>query len=205
MKRTDSRCVQPPLRPADDRAGRGGFAGRFARRGLKNSVRATAALLVSLTIGAHAYAGGADRDAPASVEQVAPASGVTRIVRADNYFGRAVRNLQNETLGEIIDLAIDAPRATVAYAVMASGGFLGVGQTLHAVPLGELRVPSEDKDLVLDLSLAALDRQSGFDADHWPRQAGLVPPGESGGKPSDGPAGASRRDGVPAPNGAGPQ
>ncbi|MBA2490284.1 MAG: PRC-barrel domain-containing protein [Gammaproteobacteria bacterium] len=193
------------MTPADDRPGRGGFAGRFARRGLMLTVSAATALLGSLTIGAHAYAGVAGHDAPASVEQVAPASGVARIVLADNYFGRTVRNLQNETLGEIIDLAIDGPRATVAYAVMASGGFLGVGQTLHAVPLRGLRDPGEDEDLVLDLSLAALERQSAFDADHWPQRASLLPPGQRGGKPSNGPADASRRGGVPAPNGTGPQ
>ncbi|MBA2408425.1 MAG: PRC-barrel domain-containing protein [Gammaproteobacteria bacterium] len=171
-----------------------------------NTVRgATALLLVSLAIGAHAYAGGAGYDAPASVEQVAPATGVTRIIRADNYLGRTVRNIRKETLGEIIDLAINGQRATVAYAVMASGGFLGLGQTLHAIPLHELRDPGEDKDLVLDLSLAALKRQSGFDDDHWPQQAGLGPRSRNGGELSNAPAGASKRGGVAAPNGARPQ
>lgn len=174
--------------------------GSFVKRGLRITIRAATVLLLSLTIGAGAYAGGAGRDTTAAVKHAQVTGVVSPIARAGDYIGRAVRNLRNEKLGEIVDLAIDGPRGRVVYAVMASGGLLGLGQTLHAVPLRELGNPGEDKDLVLDLSLATLERQSGFDADNWPREAGQEAPGRSSDKVSDMPADASRSDAVAAPD-----
>ncbi|MGH8501926.1 MAG: PRC-barrel domain-containing protein [Gammaproteobacteria bacterium] len=128
-----------------------------------------------LAIGAEAFAAGNDRAArEMPAKRATPGDAPrTSIVRASDYIGKPVRNLQDETLGEIVDLAIDGPQGRVVYAVMAAGGFLGLGQTLYAMPLRELRKPAGDNYVVLDLSPAALERQPGFDGDHWPEDANM--------------------------------
>jgi len=167
----------------------------------------TGASVLCLAIGAEAFAAGnstdrAMRELPAKRATPDNAPRTTgSIVRASDYIGKPVRNLQDETLGEIVDLAIDGPQGRVVYAVMAAGGFLGLGQTLYSMPLRELREPTGDNYLVLDLSPAALERQPGFDADHWPDDANME--AFSQGR-RDAPAGAEVREDAASPGKSAP-
>ena len=56
--------------------------------------------------------------------------------RASKMFERAVVNAQGETIGEIQDLVIDKEKAV--YAIVEVGGFLGMGESLVAVPYDSL-------------------------------------------------------------------
>lgn len=93
------------------------------------------------------------------------------IVKGSDYIGKEVTNPGRESLGEIVDLAINGARSKVSYAVMASGGFFGIGREFYAVPLDAFSPAAEDDDLVLNISKARLDTQPGFDSDHWPAHA----------------------------------
>ena len=48
--------------------------------------------------------------------------------------GSKVVNAQNEDLGKIEDLVIDAGAGRIAYAVLSFGGFLGMGDNYFAIP-----------------------------------------------------------------------
>lgn len=88
------------------------------------------------------------------------------ILKGSDLIGRDVHNLQDEDLGKIEDLAIDARDGSVAYAVVSYGGFLGMGDKLFAIPFQALR---HDKDKCrLNIEKAKLENAPGFDKDKWP-------------------------------------
>lgn len=76
-----------------------------------------------------------------------------------------------ETLGKIAEIMLTAGKGSIAYVVLARGGMLGVGETLHAVSWCDFIVDPEDGTLSLPLSGADLDARGGFDKDNWPTRA----------------------------------
>lgn len=57
---------------------------------------------------------------------------------ATRLMGRRVENQDGQRLGQLKDLAIDARSGRVLYAIVASGGFAGIGPKLSAVPAGAI-------------------------------------------------------------------
>ncbi len=93
-----------------------------------------------------------------------------RLMTAERLCGNPVINPQDEVLGEIEEIVIDVPRGRIAYAAMASGGFLGLGERLFAVPWTVLRYDAGRQCFVMDASRQVFETASGFDKDHWPTQ-----------------------------------
>ena len=85
-----------------------------------------------------------------------------RTMSSSSLTGDKVFNLQNEDLGKIEDLMIDA------YAVLSFGGILGMGDKLFAIPWTALRLDEERKCFVLDVAKETLESAPGFDKDNWP-------------------------------------
>ena len=94
-----------------------------------------------------------------------------QVMAADTLTGDEVRNTSNEKLGEIADIMLDVPRGRVAYAVMKSGGFLGMGSKLFAIPWSALQLDTANKCFRLDVAKDRFDEAPGFDKDHWPSMA----------------------------------
>ena len=65
--------------------------------------------------------------------------------------GSKVVNAQNENLGTIEDLVIDAGAGRIAYAVLSFGGFLGMGDKYFAIPWNAFRFNLAEKHAVLHL------------------------------------------------------
>lgn len=86
--------------------------------------------------------------------------------RASKIIGIDVRTRQGDKIGDIKDVVLDSA-GSVAYAVVSTGGFLGIGDRLHAVPWSALDKRG-DKDFVLDIDKAKLKSAPGFDSRHWP-------------------------------------
>ena len=95
----------------------------------------------------------------------------SRFLSASTLIGAPVRNLQDESLGDLKDAMIDTASGKIAYGVLSFGGVLGVGSKLFAVPWDSFRVDPEKERLVLDVSKDRLKDAPGFDADHWPNFA----------------------------------
>lgn len=89
-----------------------------------------------------------------------------RVLSATSLIGSEVRNPEGEHLGSIIELMIDMETGHVAYAVLAVGGFLGLGEKLFALPWIAF-----DDYFMLDVDKQWLKAAAGFDKHHWPETA----------------------------------
>lgn len=87
---------------------------------------------------------------------------------ASTITGDDVRNPNGDQLGHIEEIVIDLEDGRVNYAVLSSGGFLGLGDKLFAIPWDMISVDTEKKEVVIDLSKEALENAPGFDKDNWP-------------------------------------
>jgi len=93
------------------------------------------------------------------------------IMAASTLAGYKVVNRQDEDLGEIKEIMIDVLNGRVAYAVLSSGGVLGFGEKLHAIPWSALALDTVRHCFVLDIDAERLKAAPGFDKDHWPSMA----------------------------------
>jgi len=95
------------------------------------------------------------------------------IMAADTLEGDSVVNARGEDLGKIEDIMLDVQRGRIAYAVLSSGGFLGMGDKLFAIPWNVLTLDADRKCFVLDVDKERLENAPGFDKDHWPSMADM--------------------------------
>lgn len=98
---------------------------------------------------------------------------VTRavILSASTLNGNEVCNKKDERLGTVQDIMLDMDSGRIRYAVMSSGGFLGMGDRLFAVPWGALKLDTHNKRFILDVDAERVKAAPGFDKDHWPDMA----------------------------------
>jgi sporulation protein YlmC with PRC-barrel domain len=87
---------------------------------------------------------------------------------ATTITGDKVRNHDGEKLGHLEEIVLDVTSGRVAYAVLASGGFLGLGDKFFAVPWDLLTIDTENEEVVIDVSKESLENAPGFDKDNWP-------------------------------------
>ena len=86
--------------------------------------------------------------------------------RLSKVIGSDVRNKSGDKIGDIRDLVVD-DRGTIRLAIVSTGGFLGVGDRLHAVPWDVLTLGAHD-DHILDIDKAHLQKTPGFTSKTWP-------------------------------------
>lgn len=96
-------------------------------------------------------------------------SGNRSIVKAkDEVINVKVKNLAEEDLGSIYEVMIDKVSGRVAYAVLESGGFLGLGGKLFALPWNALHYDANKDCFVLNVEKEQLKKAPGFDKNDWP-------------------------------------
>ena len=93
------------------------------------------------------------------------------VLSADSLTGERVVNEAGEHIGEIKHIMLDVRAGTIAYCVLAFGGFLGVGDKLFAVPWHAFAVDVDNKWFVLNIDKDRMRDAPGFDKDHWPTMA----------------------------------
>jgi sporulation protein YlmC with PRC-barrel domain len=93
---------------------------------------------------------------------------MTRALSASTITGDPVKNANGDDLGNIEEIVIDLDSGRVAYAVLAAGGFLGLGEKFFAIPWDMVTVDLDNKEVVLDLEKELLEKAPGFDKDNWP-------------------------------------
>ncbi len=94
-----------------------------------------------------------------------------RVMSASTLEGDSVVNQEGEKLGTVDEIMLDVPTGRIAYAVLSSGGLLGVGDRLFAIPWHALTLDPENKRFILDVAKERLQLAPGFDKDHWPTMA----------------------------------
>ncbi|MGJ7456531.1 PRC-barrel domain-containing protein [Halomonas sp. RA08-2] len=93
------------------------------------------------------------------------------LLSASTITGDNVYNLQDQELGKIQDVMLDVTEGKIRYAVLASGGFLGMGDRLFAVPWKALKHDEANKRFILDVDAERLKDAPGFDKEQWPNMA----------------------------------
>ncbi|MCC5867764.1 MAG: PRC-barrel domain-containing protein [Gammaproteobacteria bacterium] len=93
------------------------------------------------------------------------------LLSAATITGDDVCNMQDESLGTIQDIMLDIQTGKIRYAVLSSGGFLGMGDRLFAVPWNAFKQDKQNKRFMLDVDVERLKKAPGFDKDHWPNMA----------------------------------
>jgi sporulation protein YlmC with PRC-barrel domain len=91
----------------------------------------------------------------------------TRFNKASKLIGTEVQNEQGENLGEIKDIVINLDKGTVSYAVLSSGGVLGIGEKLLAVPLTAFSRSADQKHLVLQTTKDNITKAESI-GNNWP-------------------------------------
>jgi sporulation protein YlmC with PRC-barrel domain len=88
--------------------------------------------------------------------------------KASDVLGMKVENAENQKLGDIQDLLVDLRSGHIVYAVLASGGFLGLGEKYLAIPPGAFQIATDAKHLMLNVDKERLKGAPGFDKNSWP-------------------------------------
>jgi sporulation protein YlmC with PRC-barrel domain len=95
-----------------------------------------------------------------------------QLMTAATLTGDKVVNRAGELLGLVEEIMLDVGRGRIAYAVMGTGGFLGVGEKLFAIPWHALTLDTDHHCFVLDVAKEHFEHAPGFDKEHWPSMAG---------------------------------
>ncbi|APX93911.1 hypothetical protein BWR19_13730 [Halomonas sp. 1513] len=73
-----------------------------------------------------------------------------KLVSVSGIIGNSVFNAQHEKLGSIQDLMLDMAGGKVHYAVLASDGFMDMGDHLFSVPWTALKHSKDGKHFMLE-------------------------------------------------------
>lgn len=101
-------------------------------------------------------------------QSMIPVSRLSQVQKASKLMGTSVKNLQNEKLGDVENFLVDLPSGRIVAVIVASGGFLGMGEELSAVPPTALRFNTDRDSLQLDTSKEMLSSAPHFKANQWP-------------------------------------
>jgi sporulation protein YlmC with PRC-barrel domain len=88
-----------------------------------------------------------------------------------SFCGDGVYDVAGKFLGEIEELVLDIHSGRVAYALVAVGGFLGMGRKLFAIPWSTVTVDRVYQRSVINIDLERLIDAPSLDGDVLPRMA----------------------------------
>lgn len=91
-----------------------------------------------------------------------------QLEKASKVIGMSVKNRQEQKLGTVDNLAVDLAAGRIAQVIVSSGGFLGVGDALSAVPPGAFHYDQAQEVLHLDTTKEALAKAPHFKSSEWP-------------------------------------
>ena len=110
-----------------------------------------------------------DKDRISSGNQtLIPTSRLGHVQKASKLIGTSVKNLQDEKLGDVDNILVDLSSGRIVAVIVSSGGFLGMGDELSAVPPTALRFSTDRDTLQLDASKEMLSKAPHFKASEWP-------------------------------------
>ena len=100
------------------------------------------------------------------------------VQKASGLMGTPVKNLQDQKLGEVENFMVDLSAGRIVAVIISSGGFIGLGDELSAVPPTALQFNAQHDTLQLDASREMLAGSPHFKANQWPD---FSQPGYAGG------------------------
>ncbi|SAL88505.1 PRC-barrel domain-containing protein [Caballeronia arvi] len=96
------------------------------------------------------------------------------VMAASTLEDTTVVTSDGEDVGKISKIMLDVRSGRIAYAVLSSGGFLGIGDTLRALPWNALTLDTDQKCFRVDATAERIKSEPGFDKDHWPAMADMA-------------------------------
>lgn len=93
------------------------------------------------------------------------------VMAANTLDGDKVYTTDGDDVGKIKEIMLDVRSGRIAYAVLASGGVLGIGDKLLAIPWSALTLDTDRKCFLLSVSSESVRNAPGFDKSHWPMMA----------------------------------
>ena len=105
--------------------------------------------------------------APNRVSQTQRPTCLKDAAKASDLIGMTVKNYQNEKLGKVENLAVDVESGRIVQVIISTGGFVGIGSTLAAVPPAAFHYDAAQKVLHLDASKEKLAGAPKFDSSNW--------------------------------------
>jgi sporulation protein YlmC with PRC-barrel domain len=97
------------------------------------------------------------------------------LLSTETLLGSNVKNPQGQDVGDLKQLMLDPHTGRVMYAVVAMGGFLGMGEKTVIMPWNALEVARDGKSLVLNVSPQMLQQAPAYEKGKEP---GYMPPSE---------------------------
>jgi len=96
-----------------------------------------------------------------------------RAIRVSKVLDENARTVADEKLGEVEDMVIDPANARIAYLIVSTGGFLGMGEKMHAIPWeaarAKTRTDKDNDDLIVNITKDRLQKAPEFKKDDWNR------------------------------------
>lgn len=89
------------------------------------------------------------------------------LIAADKVEGTAVYNPGGEKLGSIDHVMLDKRTGHAVYAIMAFGGFLGIGERYWPVPWSQLKYDMDKSGYVVNLDKTRLEGAPSYDHDDF--------------------------------------
>jgi sporulation protein YlmC with PRC-barrel domain len=79
---------------------------------------------------------------------------------------------EGEKVGDVKDIVLNLTARRVMYLALSRSGFLGLGESLFAIPLEAVTsVDLNDRQLILGFTGNRLEERRGFARDEWPQEA----------------------------------
>lgn len=88
--------------------------------------------------------------------------------RASQVIGLNVKNADSETIGDVEDIVVDMSDGKIIAVIISSGGYLGIADTLSAVPITALRYDTTAEAFKTHLTKEQLGKAPQFKNDAWP-------------------------------------
>ena len=94
-----------------------------------------------------------------------------RVIAASKLDGDTIYSADDKDVGKVKEIMLDLHSGRIAYVVLSSGGFLGMGDKLLAIPWHVLTLDAKQKCFKLSISSEKIKDAPGFDKDSWPSMA----------------------------------
>ncbi len=94
--------------------------------------------------------------------------GAVVLISADDIRGKAVHGRDGDKLGTIAKLILDERTGQIAYVILSSGGFLGLGQSYHPIPWSAFRYDETEGGYVAAIDKRLLEGAPSFRPDSAP-------------------------------------
>jgi sporulation protein YlmC with PRC-barrel domain len=96
------------------------------------------------------------------------------VMAASTLDGNSVLSSDGHDVGSLKEIMLDVGSGRIAYAVLSSGGFLGIGDKLLAVPWSALTLDTDNKCFRIAATAEQVRHSPGFDKEAWPSMADRV-------------------------------